>query len=178
MSELRDLIYLIRGGRKSHFGTWVGFSPQIEVGRVERAFEELEANEKRVAELELRIELGQKYRDRLEVRNAELEQKLNEARDTNARLNRRAQQAEAAAAEWREVAAMTKEQRTGRFFPALAALSLSKAWEENDQLQALVGEILATLRVNLERGRLTSEDDADFERIMEAWAKRAKEGAK
>lgn len=52
MSELRDLIYLIRGGRKSHFGTWVGFSPQIEVGRVERAFEELEANEKRIAELE------------------------------------------------------------------------------------------------------------------------------
>ncbi|MHC4397424.1 MAG: hypothetical protein ACYS1A_17425 [Planctomycetota bacterium] len=57
-------------------------------------------------------------------------------RTTNRKLHRRTQEAEAASIEWRKFSELTKEQSTGRFFPALMRKALSDAHEENERLRA------------------------------------------
>ena len=38
------------------------------------------------------------------------------------------------------------------------------------KLDSLCGEMLATLYVNLERGRLTTEDDAELKMLLASWS--------
>ena len=42
-------------------------------------------------------------------------------------------------------------------------------------LDTLCGEILHCLKTNLLRGHLTTENDADFDRMIEGWTKRRSE---
>jgi len=41
-----------------------------------------------------------------------------------------------------------------------------------DALELLCGEILAALRANLLRGTITTEDDQQFERLLNVWSER------
>lgn len=61
-------------------------------------------------------------------------------KETNRRLNRRCQEAESAMMEWKEISDLTKEQRTGRFCPALMRYALTKAGLENERLKEEVNE--------------------------------------
>ena len=65
---------------------------------------------------------------------ARLRVELTIARETNKALNRRCQAAESACGDWREARELTKEQRTGRFWPALSALALKQSEEEITRL--------------------------------------------
>ena len=66
----------------------------------------------------------------------ELCDRLEAAKETNKRLHRRTQEAESAIFEWQKISEFTKKQSTGRFYPALMRYALTKAHEENEQLQA------------------------------------------
>jgi hypothetical protein len=72
--------------------------------------------------------------DRLEAETAAREK----AEETNKRLHRRTQEAESACVEWKKFSELTKGQATGRFYPALMRYALTKAHEENEQLQASI----------------------------------------
>jgi hypothetical protein len=80
---------------------------------------------------------------------------LTEARERLNAMHRRCQQAEAALPEWKEIAALSREQRTGRFGPALAASSVIRAEEENAALKerlALIKEIALSFVQKLPNG--------------------------
>lgn len=61
-------------------------------------------------------------------------QELAVLRSSHTKLHSRAQLAENALPEWKEICAATAGQATGRFFPALIRLALRKAEEENAEL--------------------------------------------
>lgn len=65
--------------------------------------------------------------------------------------------------------------RTGvadRNCPSILVMQVMNLEEEAKQLRELSGEMLATMRVNLQRGYLTTQDDAMFERFLDAWSDR------
>ena len=81
------------------------------------------------------IEPGIKYECYPEGEYTKLQAEIAGLKDTNRRLNRRCQQAEAAAGElneWRQVAA---EQRTGRYLPAMMAFAVTKLEDEIARLK-------------------------------------------
>lgn len=53
--------------------------------------------------------------------------------------------------------------------------SSCNAWDSSDDLHALCGEILQTLRANYLRGAFTCVDNATFEALMDGWSKRLRE---
>lgn len=74
--------------------------------------------------------------DRLRAELSDTKTELHLAHDRNTALHRRCQKAESALPEWREIAGMAAEQRTGRFVPACMAVAMTQASEENDRLRA------------------------------------------
>lgn len=49
------------------------------------------------------------------------------------------------------------------------AAAVARMAKQNEDLRALLGFVLATIRVNRLRGSITSADEKDFDRLEEGW---------
>lgn len=49
------------------------------------------------------------------------------------------------------------------------AAAVARMAKQNEELRALLGFILATVRVNRLRGTLTSADEGDFDKLEQGW---------
>ncbi len=79
---------------------------------------------------------------------AELEAQLAKAKVDRNKMHRRAQQAEAALPQYREMMTLAKEQRTGRFMPALMASNVIRQAAEIEELKAQrdkLGDVLQSV---------------------------------
>lgn len=67
-----------------------------------------------------------------------LETENEQLKSTNKKLHRRVQETESALIEWRKISELTKEQTTGRFYPALLRYALTRVEAENERLRKIV----------------------------------------
>lgn len=70
-----------------------------------------------------------------------LKRQLDASRAKQKDLNRRAQEAEAAFGGWKKLSALTKDQRTGRFIPAMMRFALTRAEQDYDAVAAAFKEL-------------------------------------
>jgi hypothetical protein len=80
--------------------------------------------------------------------NNKLKAELSAAREKNRELNRRAQ----CVPQWRKLSEATKEQATGRFYPAVMRLALTEALQEVEDSQRVLRVIRIWASYDMQHG--------------------------
>lgn len=151
--------------------------------RALHAYAEIDALRARIAEFDAAVEqaaslIGSEYRDASVIvvalnwlgwqrrRVAELEAALSDARESNARLNRRAQEAEAKAARTEKIERRIAERDRGKPLPRIeAAFAIAAAEVDLDALRSEVGRLRAALYDVLEMCLDPNDANESFEQV-------------